>query len=163
MNSILIGILLAVLGLGSSWYYRSVAIESKAFYQSELARINAESAVFKQQSEDSIHGIETKRIQDQVIAESRIKQLKKQLQKPAITSCHTDSAGTIRAHVSDTVVSLLQQAVNDPRIPEASDPSGFVGAGETVTADSLSAYSFYAIEQYNQLAARYNALVEMVK
>jgi hypothetical protein len=144
-------------------FYKLGENESKAWYQSELARINAESAVFKQQSEDSINGIETKRIQDQVIAESRIKQLKKQLQKPAITSCSTDSAGVIRADVSDSVVSLLSEAVNDPRIPEAIDPSGFVGTSETVTADTIAAYSFYSIGQYNQLAARYNALVEMVK
>lgn len=120
MNSILIGILLAVLGLGSSWYYRSVAIESKAFYQSELARINAESAAFKKSSEESINAVEIQRIKDQETADQRYNRLVK-LQKPAITGCSTNSAGDIRADVSDSVVSLLRDTADDPRLRKTLD------------------------------------------
>jgi hypothetical protein len=162
MNSILIGMLLATLGLASSWYYRQDAIASKAFYTSELAWINAESVESKRQSEERNDGIETQRLKDKEIADQRYKQLAKR-QKPVVTNCTTSASGVISAGISDDAVRLLRDTANDPALREASDPSGFVGTGEKVTADSLSAYSFYSIEQYNQLAARYNALVEMVK
>ena len=123
MNSILIGLLLAGLGLGSSWYYRMDAIESKAFYQSELARITAESAESKRQSEEYNHGIETLRIKDKEAADERIKQLAKR-QRPVVTGCTTSASGVVSAGISADAVRLLRETAGDNRIPKASDPTG---------------------------------------
>jgi FtsZ-interacting cell division protein ZipA len=163
MNPILIGILLAVAGLVSSLYWKLDAIEAKSFYQQELARITAESAESKKQLEEDIHALETKRVEDKETADQRIKQLEKRIKRPALASCNTDSSGRIDSVISDSVISVLTETVDDPRIPKADNPAGFVDPQETVTTDTLAAYSFYTIEQYNNCAADYNSLIDMVK
>ena len=163
MNSILIGLLLAVLGAGSSWYYRQDAIESKALYQSELARINAESAASKKSSEDSIHVLEKQHIKVVSEFEKRAQQQARKFPRQTIASCSTSPSGVVSAVSSDLTVELLREASDDPALREASDPSGFVGREETVTPDTIAAYCLYAVTEYNRCSIDFNALGLMVR
>jgi len=162
MNSILIGIILAGLGAGGSWYYKQEAINAKIFYDSQIAAIEKKSETERKLSEERNNDIEAKRLIDKKAAEERIKQLAKR-QKPVVTSCSADDRGIVSAAISDGAVRLLRDTANDPRLSAPDDPTGFIDPKETVTADSIAAYSFYDIEQYNQCAADFNALGLMVK
>ena len=123
MKWIITSIVLAALTAALSLSYKLGENESKVWYQSELGRINAESASLKKSSEESINGIETQRIKDKEAADERIKQLAKR-QRPVVTGCTTSASGVVSAGISDGAVRLLRETADDNRIPKASDTSG---------------------------------------
>lgn len=162
MNSILIGIILAGLGAGSTWYYRQEAIDAKIFYDSQIAEIEKKSEAERKLSEDRNNGIEKQRIADKKAAEERIKLLSRKLARPAVTSCSTSSSGIVSAHIDDSVVGVLVQSARDSRLEPSEYPACNASESKTVTADNLSEYAFNTIVSYNECASQLNSLIDVV-
>lgn len=162
MNAIIVGIILAALGAGSSWYYKQDAIASKNWYEGQLTEMRSLSEKERKQSAEKVNAIETERVSEKATATLRAKQ-RREHRAPVVTVCTSSAVGVISAAVSDSGIRLLRDAANDPRLSPPDDPTGFVGPKETVTADSIDAYSHHTLDDRNQCAVDFNALLEMCK
>lgn len=163
MKPIYLVVLLA-LAVASSLFYRAEGIETELACQNRIAEINRLSAESLKQSEDKIHDLETDRIAQNQDADTRLQALRKRLDsaiknKPPIQA----GIGLPDCSVGDDVIRVLTEAAADPRLSSPDNPAGFVDPEETVTADTVAAYSFYTIEQYNQCASDMNSLQNMVR
>lgn len=161
MKAIVLSLLAAAaLGLSFQAGRNIEKLDCKAT-QDEINRLSAESL---KKSEDKIHDLETDRIAQNQDADTMLQALRKRLDaaiknKPPIQA----GASLPDCSVGDDVIRVLAETTIDPRISQADNPAGFVSAEETVTADTVAAYSFYTIEQYNQCASDMNSLQNMVR
>lgn len=129
--------------------------------QQTLTSLSEQSEASRKADEDKINDLETKRVKAEQTAGERSRLLAERLQrdKPRVS----DNPDKPACPVSPTVISVLNESTSDPRLSEASDPTGFVSPEETVTANTVAEYSLYTIEEYNTCAADYNALIDMIK
>lgn len=145
----------------SSYRAGETAIELE--YQKRLAEINQLSEESRKSSEVKINDLETQRVTEKQSSDERVKGLAKRLAdaqrvKPGLS----DNIDRHACSIPVDVVRVLHEAASDSRLPEASNPSGFIDPETTVTADHLAAYSFYTITEHNDCASDYNKLIEMV-
>lgn len=146
------------------WFYHMGENAANLTCQETMAEINRLSIESKRISDEAIRNEETLRITQAQDAELRIQTLAKRLDiarrtkpTPALGASMCD------CRISDDAVRVLAETAGDPRIPPPDNPAGFVDSSEAVTADTVTAYSFYAITEYNKCSADMNALQNMVR
>lgn len=155
-------VLLAAFTLACWWCYHMGETSMELEYTKRITELNLQAENELKSKQVQINEIQYTRATEQFAAQARIKRLENELQSgKAVKSCVQNMSGTVTALIADDVNRVLREATSDQRIPQATDSTGYVDTQTPVTADHLAGYSFYTIEQYNQVAADYNALVEM--
>jgi len=124
-TNIILGIL-ALSMLALSLYYRAEGIETELACQKTLTEISETSEANRKADEVKINELETKRVEAEQIANERSRLLVERLRKskPRVSDNPDNPASRIPA---DAYV-VLQQAVSDPRIPQAPDTANPVSS-----------------------------------
>jgi len=133
-------------------------------YTKRIAEINRQAEVELNKQQVKINEIETTYIRQLTESKSRADRLENELRtRKAVKSCVQDTSGNITAFIADDVVRLLREAADKQGLPKAANPSRVVDPKKPITADSLSAYTFATIEEYNLCALQLNALIKVAK
>ena len=133
-------------------------------YTKRIAEINQEAENDLKRQQVKINEIETTYIRQLAESESRRDRLEAELRtRKTVKNCVQDMSGHITAFINDDVVRVLREAADHKGLPKATDSTRTPDPQKPVTADSLSQYTFTAIEEYNNTALQLNTLIQVCK